>query len=320
MTVLKLNKNIYFCKALMGDTKDLCGSITMVMFILGILVGLPTYLHGCDPYVGGYCDRYITKEFTVTQTGDYLYGYVIFPVNNVTTEREYCELLTGKAYGNEYKKQEANKKNYPEGYTEDVYFDELNGLCRLKSYASDLGIVGFAFLLYPTVVTIIGFLFVIITCVCGCCKYTKENINPGLCHCISRCMECINCYSWCDRVCVCIYGKNTNVPPITTTHTTDSIANESTQVQMMERNNAQREKEQIKNLDKKPSNYYERVNTVIKSECSTCLSQIEPGKKYLVYECGHQFHEKCGKEWISKNKSNPTCPFCRGKIAFASNV
>lgn len=95
----------------MGSESGQCfANVTIIMFILGILIGLPTYLHGCNPSVGGYCDRYIEKEFTVTQTGDHLYGYVLFPITNSTMERDYCELLTGESYGNEYKKQEANKK------------------------------------------------------------------------------------------------------------------------------------------------------------------------------------------------------------------
>ena len=48
--------------------------------------------------------------------------------------------------------------------------------------------------------------------------------------------------------------------------------------------------------------------------CNICLSEIEKGK-YL--NCGHVFHLKCIKEWVSVNAK---CPICKASIITDQNV
>ena len=47
--------------------------------------------------------------------------------------------------------------------------------------------------------------------------------------------------------------------------------------------------------------------------CNICLSEIEKGK-YL--NCGHVFHLKCIKEWVSLNAK---CPICKSSIITDQN-
>jgi hypothetical protein len=50
------------------------------------------------------------------------------------------------------------------------------------------------------------------------------------------------------------------------------------------------------------------------NKCNICLDDIEKGK-YL--NCGHVFHFKCIKEWVSEN---PKCPICKFPVISEQNV
>jgi hypothetical protein len=58
------------------------------------------------------------------------------------------------------------------------------------------------------------------------------------------------------------------------------------------------------------------------SLCSICLSDMKPGDKVVVTQCGHAFHAKCMSRWFfsrkqSKNHPNSVgrgCPMCRTEI------
>ena len=157
-----------------------------------LIIGLPTYLHGCNNSIGGYCNRYSEKEISISDVGTYIYGTVNFENG---TERKSCELLTGKAYPNTYKRREANKRNYPVGKKIDGYYDKVNGQCRTKNYASDLAIVGFVFLLYPVLFTV-GCIALCIKL--GICLLWTDISANSITRC-KDCKECLNCYNWCNR-------------------------------------------------------------------------------------------------------------------------
>lgn len=42
-------------------------------------------------------------------------------------------------------------------------------------------------------------------------------------------------------------------------------------------------------------------------ECAICLSEIG-AKCHLKLRCGHEFHRKCARSWLT---TSPTCPLCR---------
>ena len=181
-----------------------------------------------------------------------------------------------------------------------------------------MGIVGFTFLLYPTIVTVGVIIIGIFACVYGLYKYVKEKCScDTVLTIVCNCKECINCYDWCGRLFSHSTETNNSNESTVPAYTNGSIVEESSQIQLMERENTKAEQEQIKNLDKKPQNYYNRINSVIKSECSICTKLIAPNDIYLHFECGHNFHKNCGKEWVDKN---PTCPNCREYVKFASSV
>jgi len=66
------------------------------------------------------------------------------------------------------------------------------------------------------------------------------------------------------------------------------------------------------------SHMSEEEKNAIKQEkiniCNICLSEIEKGK-YL--NCGHVFHLKCIKEWVSLNAK---CPICKSSIITDQNI
>ncbi len=53
-------------------------------------------------------------------------------------------------------------------------------------------------------------------------------------------------------------------------------------------------------------------------QCSICLCDIDNRRKKYVTKCGHTFHVRCMKRWIS-NKQSPSCPNCREPINNKNN-
>ena len=54
---------------------------------------------------------------------------------------------------------------------------------------------------------------------------------------------------------------------------------------------------------------HHHVETFECSSCAICLSDMDSEKKTL--RCGHQFHESCILEWLSRSS---TCPHCRRNV------
>ena len=52
----------------------------------------------------------------------------------------------------------------------------------------------------------------------------------------------------------------------------------------------------------------------LSSQCSICLSPMEPGEQALVLDpCSHPYHGECIKSWLSEHK---TCPLCLQEVIF----
>ena len=66
-----------------------CGWI----IIIWIIIGLCTYLYGCNPYLGGYCARYVTENILITTSNEHIHGTV-----NYHNQDFQCERETGVAY------------------------------------------------------------------------------------------------------------------------------------------------------------------------------------------------------------------------------
>ena len=45
--------------------------------------------------------------------------------------------------------------------------------------------------------------------------------------------------------------------------------------------------------------------------CNICLNEFKSGYKISKLKCGHCFHKKCIKKWLSQND---TCPNCRCNV------
>ena len=75
---------------------------------------------------------------------------------------------------------------------------------------------------------------------------------------------------------------------------------------------------ELKNLGLINDNMTEEEKEKIKQEkidrCNICLYELEKGK-YL--NCGHAFHLKCIRSWVSQNAM---CPLCKSKIKTDENI
>ena len=48
------------------------------------------------------------------------------------------------------------------------------------------------------------------------------------------------------------------------------------------------------------------------SACTICGDEFRSNQKLPVLECGHHFHWKCLKEWVTKHRA--ACPVCMGEV------
>jgi hypothetical protein len=75
---------------------------------------------------------------------------------------------------------------------------------------------------------------------------------------------------------------------------------------------------ELKNLGLITDEMKEEEKEKIKQEkidrCNICLYELEKGK-YL--NCGHAFHLKCIRSWVSQNAM---CPLCKSKIKTDENI
>lgn len=56
----------------------------------------------------------------------------------------------------------------------------------------------------------------------------------------------------------------------------------------------------------------ETSTLTVSSQCSICLSQMEPGEQAVVLDpCSHPYHDECIKSWLSDHK---TCPLCLQEV------
>lgn len=106
-----------------------------------LIIGLCTYLYGCNPYVGGLCSRYSVQDFLVTSSAYYVHGKVNYLDHNYT-----CRLETGIVYATPFKTRVEHRDLYPVGSVHPIQFDTIDGYCKIDSYVENLGTVGFVFL------------------------------------------------------------------------------------------------------------------------------------------------------------------------------
>ena len=53
----------------------------------------------------------------------------------------------------------------------------------------------------------------------------------------------------------------------------------------------------------------------IGQECNICLENININDVISVTKCGHTYHEKCLREWLTNECNVPSCPSCRTNLA-----
>lgn len=135
--------------------------------VVSLIIGMCTYMYGCNSYVGGLCSRYSTENFLVTSSSYYVHGDVEYQGKNYS-----CGLETGTVYPTRFQTRVKMHDYYPVGSTHEIQFDTIDGYCKTNEYVSRLGIVGFSFLL------LFGLLSVSYICKWCCCQ--SRNIERNL--------------------------------------------------------------------------------------------------------------------------------------------
>ena len=60
-------------------------------------------------------------------------------------------------------------------------------------------------------------------------------------------------------------------------------------------------------------NNFKEIDNIDKNKtCSICFEKME--KKMIKTSCGHCFHDKCLKQWLTNNCNKPNCPVCRKSL------
>jgi hypothetical protein len=52
----------------------------------------------------------------------------------------------------------------------------------------------------------------------------------------------------------------------------------------------------------------------IGTNCSICFENIKKTERVSKTTCGHKFHTRCLRRWLTKECSTPTCPMCRADL------
>lgn len=50
------------------------------------------------------------------------------------------------------------------------------------------------------------------------------------------------------------------------------------------------------------------------TKCSVCFDEIKKTERMSKTACGHKFHTRCLRRWLTKECNTPTCPMCRADL------
>ena len=280
-----------------------CGSV--IFFIIFCIIGLGTYLYGCNEYVGGWCSRYSLEDFHVTDSGVFARGNVFYDgVNN------RCKLETGRSFANDYSARRYYNDHYPVNSTHEIQYDHFEGNCKTVGYTSNLAIVGFFFLIMVIVVICVGM---------WCMYLEKQRFTQE------------------DNTRRAEYNRVQQERERTQAAELESHQR-ITREREQERERRALETATAKNLaltheqlnsisdiesgayiapsvpsvpTRNPLDKFKRKYQAEKPSCAICKDEFEEGDDCLEFACKHSFHEYCGKKWFDEK---PVCPLCNGNL------
>lgn len=160
-------------------------SVALFFTVIFLVIGLSTYLFGCNDIVGGDCSRYSTEAFTINRIGGHL------PRGNLTHtgKRHTCSLQLGQVFSSAHAMREYNERIYPVGSTHDIQYDRFTGECKTSSYVNNLATCGFTFFMLIVAVWVLYFIYMCNES--GCC----EDCSNWCTDLYKRCFNCITCAS-----------------------------------------------------------------------------------------------------------------------------
>lgn len=160
------------------------------------VIGMCTYLFGCNDIVGGQCSRYSTESMTINRIGGFL------PKGNLTHTgvEKTCSLQLGQVFSSDHAMKEYTERIYPVGSIHDIQYDRFNGLCKTDTYVSNLAICGFTFFMLIIVIWVIYFWYKCNKEENNCCKSCTNSCKDCCGSCIDF-ITCAKCRTCCGEFC-----------------------------------------------------------------------------------------------------------------------
>jgi hypothetical protein len=261
-------------------TKSGCAEFFGFIFMI---IGMCTYLYGCNSYVGGLCTRYSTEEYLITDSDYYISGKLNYMGQNIS-----CGLGTGIVYPTRFKTRMQHRDIYPEGSTHMIQFDTIDGYCKTESYVESLGMVGFVFLVLFGICVVYSVLANY--CDTKADKRKQETRSSSSYH--SQPISAAN---------VINSGKNRSSYP------------SSTQTSRVHFQSPPPSSIELGPYEKENSVMNVMITNEVKESnlCGICENKFTSKDAYFRMECGHAYHKECMTATSNKNSKCVTCEIIR---------
>ena len=182
----------------------LCIAICYHIAMIFLIIGVPTYMFGCDETLGGYCAGFTRRSSTVIyntcsdakqsddetptkhgiQYNHHSNGdcnvYVQYYINNVSStctlkRSDHDRCASDSDDVDPYKCRHLNNRDYPINSTVPLWISKYDGTCESHHYVSRIAIIGFSFLVMSGIMIFFLFIQLIVNRM-----NVKKSVNIGV--------------------------------------------------------------------------------------------------------------------------------------------